>query len=991
VEDYTMLLPSSLCARTSSILRRWLRSSWLDGLPKLTAGVVGGRFEKKDTARRCRTEIVSLRPRLDILEVRNAPNDLLSLLTMGPLLGSCLALPGSLTAPEMAIVRDWGGNWTPDGERSAAAAEAPALHAGVTGLAVAARETPFEASSPGAATASRSSGADASSFERSPTPSGDALQNPLGSDWLRAVDAVFASTAPGRAPLALSGRAGGMVGGTGTAALAFQATEPNALSQFDNGRPGTAAANNPADLAGRGMGASPGSAPTPRSGTTGSAAAGLPGTAGGQSGGAPISLAQAQANLGRIPIAFEPNVGQTAPSVSFLSRGPGFNFFLSGASAVLALPLDGPDASNGRTENVLRLDFVGGNPSAPVEGMGLLPSTSNYLNHHDASASHAAVPNYAAIIARDVYPGIDVEFYGAGSNALEYTFIVHAGADPSAIRMHWEGVNGLSLDRRGNLALNTAGGTLLEEPAFAFQGSAGAGSKAVPVSRTIGGDGDVRFQLGRYDATRDLVIDPTLTFSSVFGEPGPGGPMTVALAVATDSSNSVYVVGLTTSYLFPTTSGVVQSSYGLTQNAFVTEFSSSGTLVYSTYLEGPADVFSSAHGVAVDSSGNAYVCGGEYNTVTGDYAAFLDKLNYNGTALVYSTAVESSTGAGTSVLNGVVLNSSNEAYVVGTELYATFDSPTHWHSEEYIAKVGTTGYLVGSRYVFETLTSTSKLQVSGQIADALAIDSSGSVYVTGSVTGTSIGATSGTIRTSYPSSGGYSAAFAGFVAKYSQDSLTHVWSKDWATYLSGSGYHGLTGDVGRAIELDASGYIYVMGSTSSTDFPTTLGAYQTSYASNSAGNFDVFVSKLDAGATTLIYSTYLGKSSGQTGMYGAGTTGATPGSTMGLDSSGDVYIAVATTCTDFPTSMDALQSSLGGTGAVNTFITRFNSSGTGLLYSTYLGGSAADYATAIAQDSSGDIAIVGYTSSTNYPTAGPYPGSFDGSTWDAFVSKISFS
>ena len=240
----------------------------------------------------------------------------------------------------------------------------------------------------------------------------------------------------------------------------------------------------------------------------------------------------------------------------------------------------------------------------------------------------------------------------------------------------------------------------------------------------------------------------------------------------------------------------------------------------------------------------------------------------------------------------------------------------------------------------------------------IAVDGSGNAYVTGQTQSSNFPTTTGAYQTSL--GGGDCNAF---MTELNASGTALVYS----TYLGGN-----SEDYGTGIAVDGSGNAYVTGYTTSSNFPTTTGAYQTSFG---GGDGNAFVTKLNASGTALVYSTYLGGNSSDVG-YG-----------IAVDGSGNAYVTGVTGSSNFPTTTGAYQTSLGG-GYGNAFVTKLNASGTALVYSTYLGGNTSDYGYGIAVDGSGNAYVTGVTASSNFPTTtGAYQTSL-GRGGNAFVTKI---
>jgi hypothetical protein len=447
--------------------------------------------------------------------------------------------------------------------------------------------------------------------------------------------------------------------------------------------------------------------------------------------------------------------------------------------------------------------------------------------------------------------------------------------------------------------------------------------------------------------------------------------------ITIDSSGNAYITGGTGASNFPTTPGAFDTSYHSGQNVFVTKLNATGTaLVYSTYLGGGfGDI---GYGIALDNLGNAYITGNTYSSDFpttpsafdtsfngGSSDAFVSKLNASGTALVYSTYLG---GENYDEGRSIALDSLGNAYLTGYTsstgfpiISGTFDTSNNGGADVFVSKLNSSGTaLVYSTYLGGG---------SEDYGYGIAIDSSGNAYVTG-YTGSS---------TDFPTTpGAYDTTSNGswdvFMSKLNPSGTGLVYS----TYLGGG-----SDDYGRGIAIDSSGNAYVTGYTLSTNFPTTLGALDTtfSYNTDAYGHIlpDAFVSKLNASGTALVYSTYLGGGSEDYGWA------------IAVDSSGNAYITGYTLSTDFPTTAGAFDTLFHG-GGFKVFVSKLNASGIALLYSTYLGGSGNDYGMGIAIDNSRNAYLTGYTWSDDFPTT---PGAFDTTnnggfiSWDGFVSKLS--
>src|SRR6267143_1730053 len=293
-----------------------------------------------------------------------------------------------------------------------------------------------------------------------------------------------------------------------------------------------------------------------------------------------------------LPFSFEPNLGQSDARVKFLARTRGITVFLTATDTVL---------STGRT--AVRMRLVGANSAARIEGLDALPGRSHSFIGRDPSRWRTDVPTYTRVAYRDIYPGIDLVYYGTQERQLEYDFVVGPGADPRAIRLTFDGVDRLELSGTGDLVLRVGDTSLRFGKPLVYQRSEGttrkvAGRWAFENRTTVG------FHVGSYDARRPLVIDPTIALATYVG----GAGTDQAFAIALDASANVYLTGNTNSADFPTTVGAFQPALRGGVDAFVVKLNSTFTArTYSTYVGGTGD--DAGRGIAVDATGNAYVTG----------------------------------------------------------------------------------------------------------------------------------------------------------------------------------------------------------------------------------------------------------------------------------------------------------------------------------------------------------------------------------------------
>ena len=682
----------------------------------------------------------------------------------------------------------------------------------------------------------------------------------------------------------------------------------------------------------------------------------------------------------QLPLYFEPNLGQTAAPVQFLARTGGYTLFLTPGEAVMVLsrgqshpqqPLHRHQAPQNAERAVVRMKLQGAAATAPVAGLERQPGVSAYFLGNDPAKWRPEVPHYARVEYKQVYPGVDLVYYG-DRRQVEYDFVVAPGADPGRIQLAYQGAE-LRVDASGDLLLATPLGELKQLKPRVWQQ---IGSQRVEVSasyRLVGHR--VGVEVVSYDRRRPLVIDPVLSYSTYLGA------LDWAQGIAVDSSGAAYVAGYTDSIYYPIVNGYQTASNG-GEEVFVTKlnpYTGSGavSLAYSTYIGGSND--DEALGIAIDSAGAAYVAGWTLSTdfpmanayqtsLTGGEGAFVAKLGaYSGTGavtLAYSTYLGGANGDVEAW--AIAVDATGEAYVAGVTGSVTMTTLNAYQTTEgggldaWVAKLNSysgTG-TVGLAY-------STYLGGSGDdYATAIAVDSTGAAYVAG-----------WTLSSNFPTSNPYQAKLAGnedaFVTKLNANGGGAV-TLAYSTYLGGSG-----DDEAFAIAVDAAGAAYVAGETGSTDFPT-LNPYQASLA----GGQDAFVAKLNAysgsGPVTLAYSTYLGGSQGDSALA------------IAVDATGAAYVTGWTLSPNFPTG-NPFQATLNG--SEDAFVTKFNPNGGAgpltLAYSTYLGGTGANEAFAIVADPTGGVLVAGSTDSTDFPLANPYQATLSVGQ-DAFVTKLVF-
>ncbi|MEO7923846.1 MAG: SBBP repeat-containing protein [Chitinophagaceae bacterium] len=628
-------------------------------------------------------------------------------------------------------------------------------------------------------------------------------------------------------------------------------------------------------------------------------------------------------------------------------------------------------ANQGESERygqVMRMTLQNANPTPSSEGIEKSVAYYNYFLGNDLSKWASNVALYKEALVKNVYIGIDARYYFE-EGKLRYDYIVQPGANADRVKMIFEGVDKTNINQAGELVFTTRFGKVKQVGLYSYQEN--NGNKEEVASRfEKDSKGKISFEIGDYDKEKPLFIDPLLYSTYIGGTAGEEGR-----SIAIDGSGNAYITGYTESTGYPTTPGAYDQLLS-GADVFVTKLNSSGTgLLYSTFIGG-ATGQNRGFSIAIDVSGNAYITGltkaTDYPTTSGafdeiqndagglggDGDVFVTKLNNSGNALIYSTFIG---GLAYELGYSIALDASGNSYITGYTYSTNFpttagalDQTINGQADVFVTKINSTGTaLFYSTFIGGADTD---------IGYSIAIDASGNAYVTG-------GAGSSNFPTSV---GAYDITPNGnydvFVTMVNGSGSALIYS----TLIGGAGE-----DQSYSIAIDGSGNAYITGFTSSSGFPTTVGAYDQVW-----NNTDVFVTKLNSSGTALLYSTFIG---GGWVDYGF---------SIAIDGSGSAYITGYTQSDvfnppDFPTTAGSYDQTWNGDWDV--FVTKLNSGGSALLYSTFIGGNGRDIGTSIAIDGSGNAYITGWTYLSDYPTtAGAYNELFIGNV-DVFVTKLGLS
>jgi uncharacterized protein (TIGR03437 family) len=662
--------------------------------------------------------------------------------------------------------------------------------------------------------------------------------------------------------------------------------------------------------------------------------------------------ANASSSFARPPLSFEPNVGQADARVMFLVHSGGRASYLTNSG----LEISG-----------VELQFRGGNCTA-ISGLQPLSERHNYfIGSSTRLKAVNDIPTYRRVRCEQIYPGIDAEFYG-DRGSLEYDLMVAPHADSSVVSLAWKYAKRIQIDRDGDLIIGTPSGALRQHRPLVYQVSRRE-RKMVHASYVLAGNNAVRLSLGAYDPDLPLIVDPVLF--AVDANAAPAGP------IAVDSSGNIYLTGTTGTSSFESTAGSVQPAFGGGKcggqagtlppsffpcpDAYVIKLDPNGGVIYATYLGG--DGYDAATSIAVDASGNAYVAGttspnasnsNNFPTTPGaafpkpspdGVDAFVAKLNAAGDKLIYSTFIPDLYQA------TLAVDAQGAAYIAGLASPPGPGSagfPTTTGAFQTTSLIATGGIAKlnanGSALVYATYLggTNPKNYTNSDGATGIAVDALGDAYITGWTISADFPTTPGAFDTNPPDG-----TYVAYVTKLNPAGSAPIYS----TLLGPTLLGGTDSDFANAIKIDAKGNAYVLGNTSSSDFPVTSGAFQPS-GPDAPWAIDYsfsgqFLSALNADGSALIYSTYL--------------TGA---AALDVDAAGDAYVAGVASY-NFPVTSGAYQRCVtNGTG--DLFVVEFNPSGQAIA-ATYLGGTGTETPSGIVATPNGSPYVAGATASINFP------------------------
>ena len=660
---------------------------------------------------------------------------------------------------------------------------------------------------------------------------------------------------------------------------------------------------------------------------------------------------------GRLPLVFELNQGQVDSHVRFLARTGVATAFLEPGRMVLAFPPETASLNPHGNARAISMELLGANRQAQSFGLNLLPGRSNYYVGRSSRGWHTAVPQYGKVMFTEVLPRVDLIYYGNSGN-MEYDFVLRPGADPRGLRFHVSGADHLTLNRSGDLALRLGNDTLTLHKPVVYQEQSGV-RHTIEVHYRLNGSTEVSIELGRYDLRAPLIVDPTLSYSTLIGS----NMSTTVQGVAVDPSGDVLITGTTFATNYPAVNAFQSTNAGYT-DVFVTKLSPAGDrILFSTYLGGSG--FDTGRAIAVDTAGNAYITGNvggqDFPTTPGAFmntcpgvcnTPFISKFQSDGT-LAYSTFM----GGSNISAWAIAADSAGAAYITGTAASTDLPLVNAFQSTPaggFVQKLNP----AGSALDYSTY-------LGGGIDSGLGItvDSTGSAYVVGD-----------TMASNFPVKNPIQMSLVGinpnaFITKFSPDGTSLIFS----TYLGGTSpfFFSYDGDYAKGVSVDPMGNVHVVGTSSSCEFPLTLTALNTDCV-NVGYDQKVFVLTLNPAGSQIMFSTFL-----RSGFaYGIAT-----------DATGNSYVTGTTTSNNFPVLNPIESTSQRSTST--SFISELDLTGK-LKFSTYLGAtSGGSQAAGIAVDSKGGIYVAG-AGQGDFPLLNPIPSQILQSTYDTlFVSKIS--
>ncbi len=687
-------------------------------------------------------------------------------------------------------------------------------------------------------------------------------------------------------------------------------------------------------------------------------------------------------SYGKIPLHFEPNVGQFSSTAGFFARGSSYRIGLSATHAYfrfLSHRLSQESNDSSHEIRCLDMQLLAANENAKATAKNQLPGKSNYFVGKDSSHWRTNVANFERVRFEEVYQGIDIEYYGT-QNQLEYDFVVKPEHDPAQIQLRFDGITSAEINTAGELVLATEAGNLIQRKPVIYQLQDDGKREEIAGGYTVNGN-NVSFWLSDYDRTRELVIDPVFVYSTYHG--GPRDDTAGGITIGNDGS--AYVIGTTTGE-FP----LVNPRYPVHSggfDVFISKLDHLGTgFAYTTYLGGGGNDIGS--GIKVDGNGNVYVSGvtnssdfpvlnARQPNNNGGSDGFIAKLNASGNMLVFSTFHG---GNGFDAVRGIALDELGNIYVAGeTDSTAQFplmrarQANNNGGTDAFVSALGQDG----SQLIFSTFHG----GLFYEIASAIDVSPAGDVFITGETQSPNFGSSQPyfpiTMNARQPNIRGAGDAFVSrFKLIVDNENATTELALVYSTYFGGN-----STDRGESIAFDPlSGRFHIVGSTSSTqDFPLVR-SWQTQYG---GGVADAFVVTFDG--PDVYQSTYLGGNDWDMGQSV---------DVRSIDGVRKVYVAGMSRSADFPGNSNA--STPDGNIDFDAFVSILEFTANtpqqglidGLVSTETFGGSRTELVAGMETNGAGNVFLTGQTMSSNFPTVNAVQGSYGSGANDAFITAM---
>lgn len=661
-------------------------------------------------------------------------------------------------------------------------------------------------------------------------------------------------------------------------------------------------------------------------------------------------------NLNSTP-EFFPNLGQITdsegnvrPDIFYTTSYNGVKIFFQHNTVTYAFSESVDDLDRPLRGHRIDLNWLGANPNPVIEGVDEGSTYKNFYFEHCPNGI-TNVHGFSKIVYKELYDNIDVEFYFT-QNGLKYDYVVHPGGDPNVIKFNYVGQDNFESQEDGSIKLTHSLGFLKESRPISFQD----GKEIGPTSFFHVGGGSLFLIWSPWDHTKDLIIDPSVSWGTFFG--GSGLEFTMLFGdIAADSSSSVYIASHTASTNFPVTTGAYQSTNaGGTQDAVAAKFDNTGSLKWSTYFGTSGEDIGSGcvldsrdrmHFTGHTTGSNFPVTNGAFQTGFGGIQdAFVVTLDSSG-ALVRSTFLG---GNGTDVGNRLAIDHDDNVFVVGATVSSNFPvsagafQGTNGGSNDFfIMKFDSSGARVFGSYYGG---------LSNDFGQDVGVDDQGNAYLVGAMGSTVVTHTGTTFQSSY----------AGGINDASISKWSPAGNMLWSTFYGGS-----ADDSPLGIDCDSKGNVFFAGYTMSGNFPTTSGSYLQNKPNSS---FAAYLVKFDSTGNRL-WGTFFGGNTWERFWD------------INIGVNDEAYLTGDSRSSNYPLTNDAHQPTYGG-GFNDAIIVKFDNNG-GLVYSSFIGGNDQDNGRAIGIAADGSFFVVGNTKSTNFPVVGsPYQGSFQGNT-DGFL------